>query len=75
MLVRSDASTVHPVITSRQGLVIVETIIGPGLVREVSDQELLNLLAGRPAALVRPPERPAELLLFNAEDRNGFPIR
>jgi hypothetical protein len=75
MLVRSDASTVQSVVTSGEGLVIVGTIIGPGLVREVSDQELLNLLAGRPAALLRPPERPAELLLFNPEDRNGFPIR
>ena len=75
MLVRSEVGTVPVVVSSRAGLVIVETVPRPGLVRELNDQELLTLLAGRPAAIVRPPDQAAELLFVNPEDRNGFPIR
>jgi hypothetical protein len=75
MLVRTEVGTVPVIVSSRAGLAIVETVPSPGLVRELSDQELLTLLAGRPAAIVRPPDQAAELLFVNPEDQNGFPIR
>jgi len=41
----------------------------------LQDLELLALVAGRPAALVRQGPHQAELLFVNPEDTNGFPVQ
>jgi len=43
--------------------------------RVLGDEELLGLLAGRPAALVRRGPFEAELVFVNPGDREGFPLR
>ena len=42
---------------------------------EITDEELLALVEGRPEALVRQGPHQAELLFLNAEDTNGFPVQ
>jgi hypothetical protein len=45
-----------------------------GLYRVVGDEELLGLVAGRPAALVRRGPSEAELVFGNPADRDGFRV-
>ena len=44
-------------------------------VRMLDDEELLSLVAGRPAALVRTASGRAELVLADPSDAGGFPVR
>jgi hypothetical protein len=43
--------------------------------REINDDQLLALVEGRPAALVRQGLHQAELLFLNPEDTHGYPVR
>ncbi|MHB8523088.1 MAG: hypothetical protein ACYDH9_20345 [Limisphaerales bacterium] len=43
--------------------------------REINDEELLALLNGHPAVLIKRGPNDAELILLNPEDRNGFVVR
>jgi hypothetical protein len=64
-----------PVVASRAGLVaLVETRSDEKLFREIDDQQLLSLLAGRPAILVRPAPQQADLIFVNPDDARGFPL-
>ena len=55
------------------GLVEPSSIKDP--FQEIDDEQLLALVGGRPAALVRQGPHQAELLFLNPEDTNGFPIQ
>jgi hypothetical protein len=41
----------------------------------LDDEELLSLVAGRPAALVRAASGRAELVFADPSDAGGFPVR
>ena len=43
--------------------------------REIDDEQLLALLAGKPAALVRRGPNQVELIFLNPEDEKGFPVQ
>jgi hypothetical protein len=45
------------------------------LYREINDDQLLTLLAGRPAAIIREGANRASLLFLDPEDENGFPVQ
>ena len=63
------------VVNSASGVVVVvETAAARNSLREISDEELLALVAGRPAVLVRYSPHQAQLLFVNAEDQNGFRV-
>jgi len=53
--------------------VIQTTATGRGF-REIDDDQLLALVAPRPAVLVRRGPHSAELVFVNPEDQNGFPV-
>src|SRR2546427_10594226 len=62
MFVKSDPQTVNLVRSSIQSFSLVETGSSGELYRELSDDELLALLAGHPVALVRHGPSEAELV-------------
>ena len=74
MLIESKPGAVSIVTTSAKSVVMVETAAAKDSFKEISDEELLALVAGRPAVLVRHSPQQAELLFVNAEDQNGFRV-
>ena len=75
MVVRSKSGGVVAVSSSPTTFELVQTgsILDP--FKEITDEQLLALVRGRPAALVRQGPHQAELLFLNPEDTNGFPIQ
>jgi hypothetical protein len=66
MVVRSGQSTVRMVESSPLQIAVVETSRAGGLFRELSDDELLAVVPGKPAVLVRRGPHEAELLMVDA---------
>jgi hypothetical protein len=60
--------------TSTSTVAVVETAVSGRNYIEIDDQQLLALAADRPVALVRHAPGQSELILLNAEDRNGITI-
>lgn len=70
-------SRVHIVGTemdSASALTIVETTES-ARPREINDEQLLAVLSDAPVALARQGAHEAELMLLNAKDENGLPVR
>ena len=74
MLVETKPGAATVVNSASGALVVVETGAMKDSPREIFDDELLALVAGRPAVLVRHSPHQAELLFLNAEDQNGFRV-
>ena len=74
LIVETTVKSVNMIRSSAATVVLVETGSGRDLFNEVDDQQLLALLSGRPAALVRQGPHEAELVFLDAADRNGFPV-
>jgi hypothetical protein len=53
---------------------VIRTTATSGEFREIDDDDLLALVAPRPAALIRFGPHSAELILVNPEDQKGFPV-
>lgn len=75
MIVETRPGAVATVLSAPGGVAIVQTMPGDHLFHELTDEQLLGLLAGRPAALVRYSPQQAELLFLNPQDQNGFPVQ
>lgn len=64
------------IVTSSPGAVVfVETGVAKDSPKEITDEELLALVAGKAAVLVRQSPHQAELVFVNAEDQNGFRVQ
>jgi hypothetical protein len=74
MIVRTRQDAVELIETGSTALAIVQTPDGARSVQEISDGQLLALLAGRPAAIVRASanDRRAQLLLLDPEDSRSM---
>jgi hypothetical protein len=75
LVVLTESGSVNLVTSSSLSVGVIESPAAGGLYHDLSDDELLLLCAGRPAALVRQSSNHAELVFLNPEDRNGFPIQ
>jgi hypothetical protein len=74
MVVRSGQSAVRMVESSPLQIAVVETSRAGGLFRELSDDELLAVVPGRPAVLVRKGPHEAELLMVDAIPKPVNPV-
>ena|SRR5438477_9451780 len=75
MIVETEIGAISLIRSSDADLAVVHSQFGEGLFQEINDQELLALLAGRPAALVREAPGHAELLFLDPDDAQGFPVQ
>jgi len=75
MIVGTELGAVSLISSSDADLAVVRSQFEEGLFQEINDQELLALLAGRPAALVREAPGRAELLFLDPDDAQGFPVQ
>ena len=75
MIVETGIGAVILISSSDAHLAVVHSQFREGLFQEIDDQQLLALLAGRPAALVRESPGRAELLFLDPEDAQGFPVQ
>jgi hypothetical protein len=75
MTVESKRDTVSFVTSSTATMAVIATDPSRRLYREIDDDQLLTLLAGRPAAIIRDRPNQASLLFLDPEDQNGFPVQ
>jgi hypothetical protein len=75
MVVGTKPGSVVVVSSSPTTFVMVETGSIRDSFEEINDEQLMALVEGRPAALVRQGPHQAELLFLNPEDTNGFPVQ
>jgi len=75
MLVRSQPGSVAMAHSSPEIVAVIRTVPGQISLEIIGDEELLALLAGRPAALVHRSPLEAELLFLNPGDQNGFQVQ
>ena len=54
---------------------VVETGDGQGLFQEIDDDQLLALLTGHPAVLVRRGPGRSELIFLKSDDARGWPVQ
>jgi hypothetical protein len=74
MIIRTQPNAVELIATETAVLAVVKTPEGNRAYQELSDGQLLALLSGRPAAIVRPhPDaRQARLVILDPEDSKAF---
>jgi hypothetical protein len=75
MTVESKTDTVSFIASSATTMSVITTDPSRRLYREINDDQLLTLLAGRPAAIIREGANRASLLFLDPEDENGFPVQ
>ena len=75
MIVETRPDGLTEVASSSATYALVETGAAKRLFREIDDEQLLALLAGKPAALVRRGPNQVELIFLNPEDEKGFPVQ
>jgi hypothetical protein len=75
MLVRTQPGSVAMAHSSPEIVAVIRTVPGQISLEIIGDQELLALLAGRPAALVHRSPLEAELVFLNPDDQDGFPVQ
>jgi len=75
MVIGTKPGSVVVVTSSLATVLVVETGSIQDPFKEINDEQLLALVGGRPAALVRQGPNQAELLFLNPEDTNGFRIQ
>lgn len=73
MIVRTD-SAVAMVGSSNSSVAILKSASAQDLFGVIGDEELFDLLEGRPAILVRRNSFEAELVFANPADQDGFPV-
>jgi hypothetical protein len=74
-IVTTTPGTVAVVSSSPSTFALVKTGSAEHLFREIDDEQLLALLQGKPAALVRHGPNEVELIFLNPEDEKGFPVQ
>jgi hypothetical protein len=72
MIVETRPGAVTAIDSPAAAVAVVATEPGNELVREIDDDQLLALVAGPVAVLVRPSAGQAELLFINPEDEKDF---
>jgi hypothetical protein len=72
MLVETSVRSVSVIESDVSSVTLVETVAVAPLVPSIDDTELYAMLAGRPFAIVRPKDAPAELLLLTSERPPDF---
>jgi hypothetical protein len=75
MIVETRPGVAGVVVSSASTYALVETGASKRLFREIDDEQLLALLSGKPAALVRRGPNQVELIFLNPEDEKGFPVQ
>jgi hypothetical protein len=75
MIVESAPAGVAIVVSARTTAAVIESRSDQKSFQEIDDPELLLLVAGRPAALVRPIGQPPQLLFLNPAEEEGFPLQ
>jgi|ERR1051325_4564690 hypothetical protein len=74
MLVETRPGSVAFIASSTASVAYVRTGDAKNLFQEINDEQLLSLLAGRPAALVRSGPKQAELIFLHPGDEQGFRV-
>jgi hypothetical protein len=74
-IVETRIGTVSLINTSTRDISVVTTRTVQGTVALIDDQQLLNLVAGRSAALVRSESGQSELIFADPADASGFPLQ
>ena len=74
MIVETRPGSIAVITSSAAAVAYVETGEVKDLFKEITDEQLLSLMAGHPVALVRSGPNQAELIFLNPEDQEGFPI-
>ena len=72
MLVETSVRSVSVIESDGSSVTLVETVAVAPLVPRIDEAELYTILAGRPFAIVRPKDAPAELLLLTSERPADF---
>jgi hypothetical protein len=73
MLVETKPGMVHLITSLADSVAIIKTDPSKRLFREIDDEQLLTLLAGRPAVLIREGPGRASIEFADPADRDGFP--
>jgi hypothetical protein len=72
-IVRTQPFAADRIVVSVATVDVVRTTPNSGKLRNLNDDELLALVAPRPAALVRVGPQSAKLIFLNPDDQKGFP--
>jgi len=72
MLVETSVRSVSVIESDVSSVTLVETVAVAPHVPRIDEAELYAILAGRPFAIVRPKDAPAELLLLTSEGPADF---
>ena len=75
LIVETRPGAVNIVQSEGATYAVVETGDGRGLFQEIDDDQLLALLSGHPAVLVRRGPGRSELIFVNPEDAQGWPVQ
>lgn len=75
MILKTNPNAVESVSTKPHTIKVVETTPGEKLFTTIGDNELLTLLAGRPALLIRKGPSESELHFVNPDDSNELFVR
>ena len=73
-IVRTQPFAADRVVVSVASVDVIHTTPNSGKLRNLNDDELLALVAPRPAALVRVGPQSAKLIFLNPEDQKDFPL-
>jgi hypothetical protein len=73
-IVRTQPFALDRIVMSVASVDVIHTTPNSGRFRKIDDDELLALVAPRPAALVRVGPNSAKLIFVNPEDQKVFPL-
>jgi hypothetical protein len=74
-ILHTDAASVTIIGSEADSVQYITDSSSPEPIHLLDDEELLSLVAGRPAALVRTASGRAELVFADPSDAEGFPVR
>lgn len=75
LVVESGVGSANTISSSVGTIAVVESGPAAGAFRELTDDELLLLCAGKPVALVRDGPHESRLVFLNAKDSQGFTVQ
>jgi hypothetical protein len=73
-IIRTQPFAADCIVVSVASVEVIHTTPNNGKLRNLNDDELLALVAPRPAALVRVGPQSAKLIFLNPEDQKDFPV-
>jgi len=73
-IVHTEPFAVDRIVVSVASVEVIHTAPNSGKLRNLNDDELLALVAPRPAALVRVGPQSEKLIFLNPEDQKDFPV-